>query len=69
MKIIYLLKGLTNEKSSQTHLRAYKNIARYELDNKHGNLSEIKLHRCLIKPQGTGRKGFKEKRESRIKNS
>lgn len=33
MKIIYLLKGLTDEKSSQTHSRAYKNIARYELDN------------------------------------
>lgn len=38
MKIIYLLKGLTDEKSSQTHSRSYKNIARYELDNKHGNL-------------------------------
>lgn len=38
MKIIYLLKGLTDEKSSQTHSRSYKNIARYELDNKQGNL-------------------------------
>lgn len=47
MKIIYLLKGLTDEKSSQTHSRAYKNIARYELDNKHGNLKRNQVEPLL----------------------